>query len=68
MPEQEDHPRAQDLYYKIVLGSLQRLEEPILSLRWRRITFMHTTWDRFQDAREINDLFVEGGEYVYPRT
>jgi hypothetical protein len=25
---------------------------------------MHTTWDRFRDAREINDLFIEGGEYV----
>jgi hypothetical protein len=25
---------------------------------------MHTTWDRFRDAREINDLFIEGWEYV----
>jgi hypothetical protein len=40
------------------------LEQPIVSLRWRRITFIHTTWDRFQDAREINDLFVEGPPYV----
>ncbi|MCI0579097.1 MAG: hypothetical protein L0332_16460 [Chloroflexi bacterium] len=63
-PDQPDHPRAQELYYKVQLGPLQRLAEPIVSLRWRRITFMHTTWDRFQDAREINDLFVEGGEYV----
>jgi hypothetical protein len=43
---------------------LQKLETPIISLRWRRVTFIHTTWDRFQDASEINDLFVEGGEYV----
>jgi hypothetical protein len=63
-PEQWDHPRAQEPYYKIILGPLQRLEEPILSLRWRRITFMHTTWDRFQDAREINDLFIVGDKYV----
>jgi hypothetical protein len=40
------------------------LERPIVSLRWRRVTFIHTTWDRFQDAREINDLFVEGEPYV----
>jgi hypothetical protein len=64
LPEQPDHPRADDLYYKVQLGPLQKLERPILSLRWRRITFIHTTWDRFQDAQEINDLFVEGGEYV----
>lgn len=63
-PDQVDHPRANELYYKVSLGPLQRLRRPIVSLRWRRITFMHTTWDRFQDAIEINDLFIEGGEYV----
>jgi len=64
LPEQANHPRAAERYYKVSLGPLQKVKEPIISLRWRRITFMHTTWDRFQDAREINDLFVEGGEYV----
>jgi len=64
LPEQADHPRADDLYYQVALGPLQILENPIVSLRWRRITFMHTTWDRFQDAREINDLLLEGGDYV----
>lgn len=64
LPHQPDHPRADDYYYKVQLGPLQKLERPIVSLRWRRITFIHTTWDRFQDAQEINDLFVEGGEYV----
>jgi hypothetical protein len=52
------------LYYKVQLGPLQQLQRPIVSMRWRRITFIHTTWDRFQDAVEINDLFVDGGEYV----
>ena len=64
IPSEPEHPRANDLYYKVTLGPLQELEEPIVSLRWRRITFMHTTWDRFRDAREINDLFIEGGDYV----
>lgn len=64
VPEEPDHPRAHDFYYKVQLGPLQQLAEPIVSLRWRRVTFLHTTWDRFQDAREINDLFIEGGEYV----
>lgn len=63
-PDEADHPRAADLYYRIQLGTVRRLERPIVSLRWRRVTFLHTTWDRFQDAKEINDLFVEGGEYV----
>jgi hypothetical protein len=63
-PDQPDHPRADDPYYKVQLAPLQRLERPIISLRWRRITFLHTTWDRFQDATEINDLFLDGGDYV----
>jgi len=64
LPDQPNHPRAQELYYKVQLGPLQQLPRPIMSLRWRRITFVHTTWDRFLDATEINDLFVDGGEYV----
>jgi len=43
---------------------LQTRERPIISLRWRRITFLHTTWDRFQEAAEINDLLLDGGVYV----
>ncbi len=64
IPSEPDHEHADDLYYKVQLGPLARRQEPIVSLRWRRITFIHTTWDRFQDAAEINDLFVEGDSYV----
>jgi hypothetical protein len=63
-PDQKEHPRVEELYYKVQLGPLQTREQPIISLRWRRVTFIHTTWDRFVDAREINDLYVEGGKYV----
>ena len=64
LPEEPDHPRAAELYYKVQLAPLQRLDRPIISLRWRRISFIHTTWDRFIDAAEINDLFIEGETYV----
>jgi hypothetical protein len=64
LPDEPDHPRASEPYYKLQLGPLQRREPPIPSNRWRRITFIHTTWDRFQVAQEINDLFAEGGEFV----
>lgn len=63
-PDQIEHPRVDELYYKVQLGPLMSREHPIVSMRWRRVTFIHTTWDRFEDAREINDLFVEGGQYV----
>lgn len=63
-PDEPDHPRADNLYFKIDLGPLRELERPIVSLNWRRISFIHTTWDRFIDATEINDLFVRGDPYV----
>ena len=63
-PNQPDHPRTNEMYYKVQLGPLQKLKRPIVSLRWRRVTFLHTTWDRFLDATEINDLFVDGEPYV----
>ncbi|MBN1427816.1 MAG: hypothetical protein JXB07_05475 [Anaerolineae bacterium] len=56
-PDQPNHPRAQERYYKLQLGPLKQKHPPILSLRWRRITFIQTTWERFTAAHEINDLF-----------
>jgi len=64
LPDEADHPRADEPYYKLQLGPLQRREPPIVSRRWRRVTFIHTTWDRFQAAEEINDLFVQDEEFV----
>jgi len=63
-PQEQDHPRANELYYRVQLGPLQELNRPIISLQWRRITFIHTTWDRFMEATEVHDLFVEGDDYV----
>lgn len=64
LPHEPDHPRAGEHYYKLQLGPLQKREPPIISLRWRRIAFIYTTWDRFQAAEEINDLYADGGEFV----
>ena len=64
LPHQPEHPRADEWYYRLQLGSLEFLERPIISLQWRRITFLHTTGDRFQDAVELNDLFLDGEGYV----
>jgi catechol 2,3-dioxygenase-like lactoylglutathione lyase family enzyme len=63
-PDQPDHPRADETYYKLQIGPLQERRPPIVSRRWRRVTFIHTTWDRFEAAQEINDLFAEGDEFV----
>ncbi len=64
LPGEPDHPRADAPYYKIQLGPLQEKIPPIVSEKWRRITFIQTTWDRFQAAREINDLFSKDRRFV----
>ncbi len=64
-PEAADHPRAEDRYYKLQIGPLIRREPPIPSLRWRRVSFIATTWDRFSAANEINDLYLSGADGLY---
>jgi hypothetical protein len=57
LPEEADHPRAGDLYYKVEVGPLIALPEPIPSRRLRRITFISTTLALLLGAREVNDLW-----------
>ena len=64
-PDEADHTRADQQYYKVQIGPLIRRDPSIPSLRWRRISFIATTWDRFQAAEEINDLYVSGVDGLY---
>jgi very-short-patch-repair endonuclease len=58
-PEEPQHDKTERRYYQVVLGPLQRLSEPIVSRRLRRIVFIPTTWAKFVAADEINDLYDE---------
>lgn len=60
LPEEADHPRAAEPYYKVEIGPLQRLPHPVLSKRLRRITFIPTTLERLLKAEEVNDLWDLG--------
>jgi len=64
IPGEPDHERANQLYYKLQLGPIRQRKPPIVSLRWRRVVFIHTTWDRFASASEINDLFSTDDQFV----
>ncbi len=64
-PQEAQHPRASDRYYKVQIGPLIQREPAIPSLRWRRITFIESTWDRFAAATEVNDLYVSGADGLY---
>ena len=58
-PDEPEDSKSQRRYYKLELSPLSRLEQPILSRRLRRITFIPTTWEKFTSASEINDLWDE---------
>jgi hypothetical protein len=64
-PDAQDHPRADQRYYKMQIGPLIRREPPIPSLRWRRISFIQSTWDRFSAAEEVNDLYLSGADGLF---
>ena len=56
LPDEPDHPRAQEWYYQVWLGPLQALPQPIRSHRWRRITFIVTHWERLQAVEAVEEL------------
>jgi hypothetical protein len=56
LPGEGDHPRADDVYYRVRLGKLQRLAPPIRCGRWKRVAFIVTHWERLSHAAELRDL------------
>jgi hypothetical protein len=62
LKDEVDHPRAREEYYRIQLGALEKLAEPIKSERWKRITFLYTTGEYLLQAKTLNDLVVDGDE------
>ena len=56
-PHELSCARADREYFRVHLHSLERLAQPIPSRRWRRITFIGTTWAKLSRAAEVNDLF-----------
>jgi len=50
---------AEKEYYKIEFEKLRKLPQPIFSRRHRRILFITTTRERFEAAKELNDVFKE---------
>jgi hypothetical protein len=62
LKDEADHLRAKEEYYKIQLGGLEKLKEPIRSDKWKRITFLYTIGEYLLNAKFLNDLIVAGDE------
>jgi very-short-patch-repair endonuclease len=59
VPDEAVNVKSYKRYYQIFIEPLRRLPEPIFSRRYRRIIFIPTTWEKFINAVEINDLSDE---------
>jgi hypothetical protein len=67
LPDEADHARADDFYFRIEFGPLQRLASPIPAATMRRLTFIHTTFDRLTRAGDVRDLFIPAQDDPFQR-
>jgi len=58
-PKELHNEKTNVWYYQIFISPLIQLTTPIISHRWRRITFISTTWDKLIRAAEVNELYCE---------
>jgi hypothetical protein len=65
LKDEADHPRANEEYFKIQLGPLERLSRPIVAEKWRRLTFLYTTGEYLLKSATLNDLVVNADERQY---
>jgi hypothetical protein len=64
LPEEPEHPRAGDYYYRIELGPFQRLDPVLPAAALRRVTFIHTTLERLLHAQDVRDLFIQDDPFL----
>jgi hypothetical protein len=62
LKDEANHPRAKEEYYKLQIGALEKLKEPVKSEKWKRLTFLYTTGEYLLKAKSLNDLVVNGDE------
>ncbi len=64
LPDESQHQRADQIYYKLQLDEILNKKPPILNPTQRPISFVFTTWDRFVQAQTVADLYSKADWYV----
>ncbi|MBM3124084.1 MAG: hypothetical protein FJZ87_03310 [Chloroflexi bacterium] len=62
LKDEPDHPRAREEYFKIQIGALEKLPQPIRADRWKRFTFLYSTGEYLLKAKTLNDLVLHSEE------
>ncbi len=58
LPDEADHPRADERYWRFELGPLAELPRPIRAASFRRVTFIPTCWERLLNAVDVTELWL----------
>jgi hypothetical protein len=64
LPKEANHPRANEVYYKVQVSDLMEKSPPVLNPTRRPIAFIYTTWDRFFHAQTVADLYSTDDYFV----
>ncbi|MBI5929713.1 MAG: hypothetical protein HY862_10415 [Chloroflexi bacterium] len=65
LPDESPHDRDDEEYYKIQFRELVERTPPIVNKpKPHRFAFIYTTWDRFEQAQHIRDLYSKGDYFV----
>ena len=59
LPDEVDHARAEESYFRIEVGPLLRLAQPIPARTFRRLTFIHTSLERLLSAADVTELKLD---------
>ena len=62
LKDESTHPRANEEYFKIQIGGLEKLSNPIVADQWKRLTFLYSTGEYLLKAKTLNDLVVNDDE------
>ena len=57
--DEPDHPRSSEEYYKMSIGSLERINPSIKATSWKRVSFLYSTGEYLSKAKTMNDLVVQ---------
>lgn len=58
LPDEPHHRRANEMYVRVRLSSLVPMKPPKRAKKGRRLLFVPTPWQIFQQAESLDDLFV----------
>ncbi|NJO06435.1 MAG: hypothetical protein HC876_13420 [Chloroflexaceae bacterium] len=57
LPDEAEHPRANEQYYRLDVGPLATLAVPVPAAKLRRVTFINTTFGQLRRARDVRELW-----------